>query len=133
MGSTLTIINSTPRDIWVEWWTPGYVFKVCGYTIRANSTGDMSKEAVWYDILITDHGKQFKATYYGGANSTWQFDGEKIYFVIGKSDPEAKAISFAEGQVHVPLDNPHIRKIIDFVKALDHKPSNPIKPEGESA
>lgn len=75
MGQPLTITNQTNRDIWVEWWTPGFVFKVYAYNIKANSSRTETLEAVWYDIKIIDGGKQHTATFYGGASSHWYYDG----------------------------------------------------------
>jgi hypothetical protein len=98
-------------------------FKVAGYSINANSSGTHTEEAVWYDVVITDQGKQHKATFYGGSSATWIYDGTNILFVTGKTEPSAKAFSTEHGQLSLPLNNPTVQKVIAFVKALDHKPA----------
>lgn len=117
MGQPLTIQNKTNDGIYVEWKTAGGVFVVAGYSIGANSSRTHTEQAVWYDIYITYKGKQWKQVFYGGSPATWQFNGQGIQEIIGRSE-SSPAPKNEAGVISLPLDNPVVNSVVLFFKNL---------------
>lgn len=117
MGQPLTIQNKTKEGIYVEWKTAGGVFVVSGYSIGANASVTHTEQAVWYDIYITYQGKQWKQVFYGGASATWQFNGQGIQEIIGRSE-SSPAPKNEPGVISIPLDNPVVNSVVLFFKNL---------------
>jgi hypothetical protein len=124
MGQPLTIHNYCDRNIWVEWYTVGRVFKLAEYNINAYSAETHTLQAFPYEIVVTDQGKRHILPFNGGRFHTiWVYDGNNIISMTGNSEPSANAFSTEDGQLSLPLSNPTVQKVIAFVKALDHKPA----------
>jgi hypothetical protein len=125
MGQPLTIHNQCNRNIWVEWWTVGQVFRVAGYSINANSCGTHKIEAFPYEIVVTDQERRYVLSFQGGGfPNVWIYDGNNLISITGNPEPCTKqAFSTEHGQLSLPLSNPTVQKVIAYVKALDHKPA----------
>lgn len=76
MGQPLTINNTTPDEIFVEWRSsPGGLFKVASYNIGGYQKRSHSVEAWWYEIYIYHKGRQFVRNFNGAQPSNWAFNG----------------------------------------------------------